>query len=836
MSFVTSALRTQNVVIIGGSGLVSLGVDTATSIDPTIDLTSLGIESYSMAFSNTGDLLFYCNNEEVRDRNGDVMPNGLLSLEAISTTQGSIVITDSNTESNTYYLLSLEQITIRNDSIVFDSLGIPVNSTGKTSDGRLILSSINMDENFGLGNVTATDLVIFDNLTEKLAVTAHSCFGSWIITHERNNNRFVSLHFLDGEVIDTVISNVGLEHPENRWQGEMTFSPDRTKLVAAGRGFLETFDFNALTGELSSPQQLFFNSTIGCRNCTYYSVTFSQDGQVLFATRDTNFRAISGGIVQAFDLMSSTPDPLFVGATYDLTPLLPKLYRTSDNRIICSYAFTNSPQTSLGVIENIDSIELVTFDPMGIKLPDIIDRLALPLDMVRPPQTIIEPILPQDTSSCSSIEIEVDLTEFEDITWSDGFTSDIRTINESGIFVVSVVDTTGCVIVDTLTVEISDSFTELLPSDTTFCNEEIVTFDLSQYDNVFWSDGSTESIRSVDTSGIFAVTVSDGLGCAISDTTIVTITESSQGSFLPVDTTLCAGDELTVDLSQFVAVLWSDGLSDPIRSIADADTYFVTVADRFGCEASDSLAVSLNDITTDFLPADTSVCTDALITVDLSQFASVFWSDGSIDLIREISDPGDYIVDIIDDMGCPAVDTFSIIPADDIDLLPDPIVLECVDGQLIQTLTIPQGASNILWSTGETTQTIEVSDPGIYTIEALISGCIVRDTIEVISVNDCIEPVDPTLPTSCNTYVPNALYPSSPSGNNAFRPVSTCALLDYNLDIFDRWGGSVYSSNNPEDGWDGSDVNPGIYVYTLSYRYDQLDRLITQTGTVTMIK
>ena len=143
-----------------------------------------------------------------------------------------------------------------------------------------------------------------------------------------------------------------------------------------------------------------------------------------------------------------------------------------------------------------------------------------------------------------------------------------------------------------------------------------------------------------------------------------------------------------------------------------------------------------------------------------------------------------------------------------------------------------------------------VDQPGVFTVEVDSEGCMLTDTVEVTIDKDCelpedipldttiIVPIDTlnTIPTiDCNIYIPNAISLSSTRGNDLFAPVSTCALLDYSLEIYDRWGGSVYSSNNPTEGWEGTDVNPGIYIYNLSYRLEGSDRTIIDSGTPTLI-
>ncbi|HFA48733.1 MAG TPA: hypothetical protein ENJ95_06935, partial [Bacteroidetes bacterium] len=67
-------------------------------------------------------------------------------------------------------------------------------------------------------------------------------------------------------------------------------------------------------------------------------------------------------------------------------------------------------------------------------------------------------------------------------------------------------------------------------------------------------------------------------------------------------------------------------------------------------------------------------------------------------------------------------------------------------------------------------------------------------------------------------------------------PFTTGTILAF--DIFDRWGNIVFSTVNPLEKWDGSfrgtPVNPGVFLYRLRFRCDDMEDLIS--GSVTVIR
>jgi gliding motility-associated-like protein len=99
--------------------------------------------------------------------------------------------------------------------------------------------------------------------------------------------------------------------------------------------------------------------------------------------------------------------------------------------------------------------------------------------------------------------------------------------------------------------------------------------------------------------------------------------------------------------------------------------------------------------------------------------------------------------------------------------------------------------------------------------------------------------------------VPNAFTPSAggPSGgvvnedgttiNDVFLPI-TKGVVEFQMQIFDRWGNLVFESLQQNRGWDGYDrhgnlMPAGVYVYKLVLRMSN-DQRTTQVGDVTLIR
>ncbi len=86
-----------------------------------------------------------------------------------------------------------------------------------------------------------------------------------------------------------------------------------------------------------------------------------------------------------------------------------------------------------------------------------------------------------------------------------------------------------------------------------------------------------------------------------------------------------------------------------------------------------------------------------------------------------------------------------------------------------------------------------------------------EDTIEV------------QMDTLCPAYLPNAFSPNDDGRNDTFQAYLSCKPNRFRLSIFSRWGGKVFESKKPGEGWDGrikeKDAPTGLYAFVLEYEF-----------------
>jgi len=146
------------------------------------------------------------------------------------------------------------------------------------------------------------------------------------------------------------------------------------------------------------------------------------------------------------------------------------------------------------------------------------------------------------------------------------------------------------------------------------------------------------------------------------------------------------------------------------------------------------------------------------------------------------------------------------------------------------------------WKVGNFFQSTEVhpqvkfEKAGLYQIQlnaTSLQGC-VHQALRTIEVKN-----------DFNAYIPDSFTPNFDGLNDEFKPVFTAYGLDtktYEMEIFDRWGHSLFYTKDINIGWNGTidnqgntDIKTDIYVYRIKYK-DLDGNLYNKMGHVSLIK
>jgi len=188
-----------------------------------------------------------------------------------------------------------------------------------------------------------------------------------------------------------------------------------------------------------------------------------------------------------------------------------------------------------------------------------------------------------------------------------------------------------------------------------------------------------------------------------------------------------------------------------------------------------------------------------------------FYSGTNPPIIRYL-EPGNHLLKLIVNEGEFDESSFCknivALPSPDLELGQDTIL--CVG----ETLVLSTNNSETIWQNQEINSSYEILENGMYTAQINGEECNSYDTI-VVDFKDC---------ENCLIF-PNVFTPDNDGNNDVFIPVMDCEIVfeNYFLKIYNRWGQKVFTSLNPNDGWDGTHQDKistsDVYVWNASFSF-----------------
>lgn len=231
-----------------------------------------------------------------------------------------------------------------------------------------------------------------------------------------------------------------------------------------------------------------------------------------------------------------------------------------------------------------------------------------------------------------------------DLLWSTGSRAPEIQIVDEGTYWATATQG-GCVISDTFKVE-KISLTADLGKDTTFCEYESLSWDVSQPKAGYtWSDGDNKAQKTVDKDGSYWVRVNRNQ-CVVSDTVQVEVTELPPLD-LGKDQLLCTGE--SVVLNAFVpeaTYVWKDGSNTSNYVVSSPGTYYLKRIFR-GCFQNDSIVFEPGFPDRSLLRwgIDTTLCLTDTLSVNFKiDGLRYIWENGDTQAQRIIKAPGTYIL------------------------------------------------------------------------------------------------------------------------------------------------------------------------------------------------
>ena len=360
-----------------------------------------------------------------------------------------------------------------------------------------------------------------------------------------------------------------------------------------------------------------------------------------------------------------------------------------------------------------------------------------------------------------------------------------------------------------------------------------------------------------DTSIVY-LTATNFAGC---DTTVsITIyAEEYPRLIVTGDTVICNGNESRVNVSSHIKNCTFEWYTDTTRASINVgpelvrqptkdETYYVKVTTANGCVGWDSLRIRLMvpELTSD----KTKVCSKDTVVLIAKNAVYYEWTSTPPDPSLEGQESNDTIkvaptqttiykmVGLGSDSceATPLTKEITVYQYPVPELEYSPRFVDSEDPFITFTNLTP-GITETEWNffDGEIFTTPSVTyEFKDFTIDSV--------SVKLTTSNElgCTSDTTVKLPVSVfAVWVPNAFTPDKPE-NNVFRSYTGNNIRDYSLYIYDREGRQVFYTDDKDAEWDGTfkgrKCEKGVYVWVVSYRRLETDKVIQQKGTVTLLR
>ena len=233
---------------------------------------------------------------------------------------------------------------------------------------------------------------------------------------------------------------------------------------------------------------------------------------------------------------------------------------------------------------------------------------------------------------------------------------------------------------------------------------------------------------------------------------------------------------------------------------------------KYPNEENDPTLLTVSDIIDETRPLIDSLfykCADSMITLDLSTERAgyeVEWSDGSTGDSRSFDSAGIYPVVIRDNCNEYELDIHIIESQINVELEPEYEVIYGTTVEIFSNVDSDLPLESQRWYLD--TLLLDLCEGECNSVNLTANNNHVIKT-QIINEAGCIDEALSRLKISAPIYSPTAFSPNQDGYNDIFYLQSKADILVQKLEIYDRWGGSVFSkkdfnTNDKTNGWDGT--------------------------------
>lgn len=227
---------------------------------------------------------------------------------------------------------------------------------------------------------------------------------------------------------------------------------------------------------------------------------------------------------------------------------------------------------------------------------------------------------------------------------------------------------------------------------------------------------------------------------------------------------------------------------------------------------------------------DTVLCKGKMFFLDAKNPGLKYtWSTGETSQKIKVENTGNYWVKI-NNSGCISSASVSV------KLLLGSVVnfnsetLFCLSEQNKVLSIKPTSGTKIMWNTGATSSSITVTKEGTYWVTTENKNCGTQTDSVRVKLKAC----------DCEMIIPNSFTPNEDNKNDYFFPVLQCEYSYFVMTISDKWGNTVFTTNNVNGKWDGrfkGNLCPeDNYVYQIESSEKGSDKKLVRKGHISLFR
>jgi gliding motility-associated-like protein len=344
----------------------------------------------------------------------------------------------------------------------------------------------------------------------------------------------------------------------------------------------------------------------------------------------------------------------------------------------------------------------------------------------------------------------------------------------------------------------------------------------------------------------YYVNVTDTLGCSNNDSILILVYLLPNAQIAAIPNVVCQGTNLQLNASGGISYTWYEGIlltdstiSNPIASVQDTIMYYVTVLNSHGCDKNDTVYINPQMPVVAQAETDTSICFGNTVLLQSSGGYYYQWNPAIYLSNAIVQNPYAKPDTTITYTVTVSNDCFSDDTTVSVTIYPLPLANAGTDvtiyrgqnttltgslGEIyswfpLDGLNNPYDATTIASPINTTDYILRVED---------YYGCVNYDTVRVNVVKNTL------------LLLPTAFSPNGDGVNDIFRIVKFLNLKTLvSFNIYNRWGELVFSTDDVNEGWDGtfrSRPQPTSSFVWVVKGLDFDDQEFIQKGNVTLIR